>query len=220
MKKEHHGNDGETAERLLDAAEKLFARDGYDGVGMRALACEANVNLGAATYHFGSKEALYVETFMRRVRPTSAEQLRLLEEALCPASGAPSVERIVESLLRPPFELGLKHPGFHAMIVRNHIPPPFLRAALDKEFEPNKETFVKAFCRALPGLPEDLVRLRTMFVMSTMTALTMHPTRHDPKSTENFREVIRFAAAGMLSEPADLNAGLPPHPVVSKSKQG
>jgi AcrR family transcriptional regulator len=52
-----------TATRLLDAAERLFGEHGYNGVGLRALAGAAHVNLAATTYHFGSKKALYVETF-------------------------------------------------------------------------------------------------------------------------------------------------------------
>src|ERR1039457_3856450 len=94
----------ETTERLLDTAERLFGEHGYDGVGMRLLADEANVNLGAATYHFGSKEALYIETFMRRFRPTNAERLQLLREAEAEAEGRPlAVERIVDCMIRPPF---------------------------------------------------------------------------------------------------------------------
>ena len=100
----------ETRERLLDTAERLFGELGYDGVGMRALAGEAKVNLGAATYHFGSKEALYIETFMRRFRPTNAERLRLLREAEAEAHGKPlRVEKIVDCMVRPPYLLGLKH---------------------------------------------------------------------------------------------------------------
>ncbi len=57
---------------LLDMAERLFDEHGYDGVGMRALAEEAKVNLGVAIYHYSSKEALCIETFMRRFRPANA----------------------------------------------------------------------------------------------------------------------------------------------------
>ena len=79
----------ETIERLLDAAEQLFGDFGYDGVGMRALTDKAKVNLGAATYHFGSKKALYIETFMRRFRPLNAERLQLLRDAQSRAHGRP-----------------------------------------------------------------------------------------------------------------------------------
>ncbi len=46
-------------ERLLDAAASLFAREGYDAVSVRQITSRAKVNLGAITYHFGSKEALF-----------------------------------------------------------------------------------------------------------------------------------------------------------------
>ena len=127
----------ETTGRLLDTAEKLFAEYGYDGVGMRALAEEAKVNLGATTYHYGSKQALYIETFMRRFRPTNAERLRLLREAEAASRGKPlPVEKIVECLLRPPFLLELNHPHFHALLARNlFMPPAFLYPVLHKEIQ-------------------------------------------------------------------------------------
>jgi AcrR family transcriptional regulator len=46
-------------ERLLTVAADLFARYGYDAVSVRDITSRAKVNLGAITYHFGSKEALF-----------------------------------------------------------------------------------------------------------------------------------------------------------------
>ena len=66
---------------------------------MRALASTAKVNLGAATYHFGSKKELYIETFLRRFRPTNAERLRLLQEAQ-ENGKIPSVEKIVDCMTK------------------------------------------------------------------------------------------------------------------------
>src|SRR5208282_4548196 len=131
-------NERETVTRLLDAAERLFGEAGFDGVGMRALAREAKVNLGAATYHFGSKEKLYSEMFLRRFRPMNAERLRLLREAEARAKGRRlAVETIVECMVRPPYLLGLQHPEFNAMVARSlFFPPAFLENALREEFEP------------------------------------------------------------------------------------
>src|ERR1035437_2866392 len=157
----------ETRERLLDAAERLFGKLGYDGVGMRTLTEEAKVNLGAATYPFGSKEALYIETFMRRFRPTNAERLRLLREAEAEAHGKPlGVEKIVDCMVRPPYLLGLKHPDFHEPLARSlFTPPPFLHSAIHREMKPNVDVFIGAFRRSLPKVPEDLIHLRTIFSM-------------------------------------------------------
>lgn len=51
-----------TRELLLETAERLFAEQGYDGVGIREIVAAAGANLAAIKYHFGSKRDLYLET--------------------------------------------------------------------------------------------------------------------------------------------------------------
>ena len=46
-------------DRLVAVARELFSRRGYDRVSVREITSRARANLGAITYHFGSKEALY-----------------------------------------------------------------------------------------------------------------------------------------------------------------
>lgn len=48
-----------TRDRLLAHARKLFAAKGFDGASVREITAAARANLGAVTYHFGSKRALY-----------------------------------------------------------------------------------------------------------------------------------------------------------------
>jgi AcrR family transcriptional regulator len=215
--------DQETVGRLLDTAERLFGEHGYDGVGMRMLADEARVNLGAATYHFGSKEALYVETFMRRFRPTNAERLRLLAEAEAKSGGKPlPVEKIVECMVRPPFESGLEHPSFQRFLARNlFMPPPFLHAAIHKELAPNVVAFIVALQRSLPDFPEDLLHLRSMFAMGSMLMFSIRanemPGMQNPKLHEAvLREMVGFITAGMKSEPAVLPEDRPRLPLPPK----
>jgi AcrR family transcriptional regulator len=213
----------ETVRRLLDAAERLFGEHGYDGVGMRMLAGEAKANLGAATYHFGSKEALYIETFMRRFRPTNAERMRLLRAAEAKAKGAPvPVETIIDCMIRPPYLLGLTHPNFHTLLARSlFMPPPFLEAALHREMEPNSEVFIVAFCRSLPAVPEDLIRLRVMFLMGALLIFSIDTRRTrlacNAKSDESIiRELVRFGAVGLQSPPAVKPARRPRFPLPFK----
>ena len=209
----------ETTGRLLDTAEKLFAEHGYDGVGMRALAEEAGVNLGATTYHYGSKEALYIETFMRRFQPTNAERLRLLREAEAASRGKPlPVEKIVDCMLRPPFLQGLNHPHFHALLARNlFMPPDFLYPVLHKEIKPNMEAFIAALAKALPAVPLDLVHMRVVFSMGALLPLSAHFGRsrvaEKPKLTEVIlQELVRFVSAGLRSTPAVPPESRPPLP--------
>jgi AcrR family transcriptional regulator len=212
-----------TSARLLDTAERLFGEFGYDAVGMRLLAGEVGVNLGAVTYHFGSKEKLYVETFMRRFRPTNGERLRLLREAEAEAAGKPlSVEKIVECMIRPPFESGLEHPAFHKFLARNLLmPPPFIHAAIHKELAPNVEVFIAALKRALPDVPEDLLHLRSMFAMGALLMFSVHasemPGMQNVKVCEAvLREMVSYVAAGLKSKPAVPPSERPPLPVPPK----
>lgn len=48
----------ESKQRLLDAAERVLARDGRTGLTTRRVAHEAGVNHGLVHYHFGSLEML------------------------------------------------------------------------------------------------------------------------------------------------------------------
>ncbi len=54
----------ETKEKILEAANKLFSKYGFDGASIRDIAKEAGVNLGAINYHFENKENLYLELIM------------------------------------------------------------------------------------------------------------------------------------------------------------
>ncbi|HUP51685.1 MAG TPA: helix-turn-helix domain-containing protein, partial [Longimicrobiales bacterium] len=54
---------------LLAAARRLFAQRGFDGTSVRAITREAGANLGAVTYHFGSKRALYAAVLEQGLRP-------------------------------------------------------------------------------------------------------------------------------------------------------
>ena len=51
-----------TKDRILDAAERLFAHKGIEATSLRNITAEAGVNLAAVNYHFQSKEALQIET--------------------------------------------------------------------------------------------------------------------------------------------------------------
>ena len=71
----------QTRERILGAAEALFARNGFDGVSMRDIGTAAAVPYALVTYHFKSKLGVYQALFRRRqdlLTNQRAEQLRAL----------------------------------------------------------------------------------------------------------------------------------------------
>ena len=70
----------ETRARLIEATARLFSLHGYNGLTLRSVAKEANANLAAANYHFGSKDALVLEMLRERIQPINQRRLQLLEE--------------------------------------------------------------------------------------------------------------------------------------------
>jgi AcrR family transcriptional regulator len=58
-----------TYETLIASARVLFARRGFDGASIRAITRASGANLGAVTYHFGSKHALYEAVLDRVLSP-------------------------------------------------------------------------------------------------------------------------------------------------------
>src|SRR5688500_18362081 len=90
-------------QRLLKAAEELFALRGYDGATVRDICDRAGMNVASVSYHFGDKERLYVEA--------------LKHAHVCSMRGPPFPEPTPET---PPAE---KLRGFiEVMVARMHVP--------------------------------------------------------------------------------------------------
>ena len=53
-----------TKNKILDAADVLFANKGFNGTSLREITSQANVNLAAVNYHFGSKKEL-IKTILK-----------------------------------------------------------------------------------------------------------------------------------------------------------
>ncbi len=53
------GRGEDTRSALVATGRRVFAHSGYDGASVRRITREAGTNLGAITYHFGSKRGLY-----------------------------------------------------------------------------------------------------------------------------------------------------------------
>jgi len=53
-------------EKILNAAESLFATEGYYGASLRGITRAAGVELGLSSYHFRSKDELYRQVLRRR----------------------------------------------------------------------------------------------------------------------------------------------------------
>jgi AcrR family transcriptional regulator len=84
-----------TRDRLVRSARRLFATRGYDQASVRAITRGARANLGAITYHFGSKWNLYAAVVDQLF---AAMADRLAAAAAPPGPAAVRIERLVAAM--------------------------------------------------------------------------------------------------------------------------
>lgn len=94
----------ETVERILDAAEALFAERGFAETSLRTITGAAGVNLAAVNYHFGSKKSLIQAVFVRFLDPLVDEIERQLNQ-LQTEKAALTVEDLLQVLTSSVYEI-------------------------------------------------------------------------------------------------------------------
>ena len=82
-------------DRILDAAEELFAQHGLAGAGVREIAQAAGLTPASLYNHFPSKEALYGAVLERGVHPL----LELLQQLSARSHPADAMEEIVGAIM-------------------------------------------------------------------------------------------------------------------------
>jgi AcrR family transcriptional regulator len=201
-----------TRERILDAAEKLFAERGITSTSMRALTRAAGVNLASAHYHFGSKEALLDAVVEYRARPLNAARISRLAAHLAECGNEPpDVESIFRAFLLPAIENVTDAPEANQHLPRLFArveaqPPAVLEPLYRKHLGDVARLFVEALQSALPRLPKELVADRFRLAMGSFFSLFSGNCNldfipnHPPGEVdleERLEQVISFAANGM-----------------------
>ena len=148
----------QTRTAILAAAERLYADRGFGDVTLRDIVAEANVNLAAVNYHFGSKDELIAELFVTRSIATNRERLNELKAAEESGGGSASVDQILHALVGPPLRgcLGPNREGSTAarFMIRasiESVPP--IRRIKNREID-HLRKFAAAMRRAMPNRDE------------------------------------------------------------------
>lgn len=105
----------DTRRLLLDAAERLMAERGADGVSMREISAGAGqANNNAAQYHFGSRERIIEAVLDRRMAPIDERRAEMIA-ALGPD---PTLEELVRTVVVPLAEASRRHKSYIAFFAQ------------------------------------------------------------------------------------------------------
>jgi AcrR family transcriptional regulator len=104
----------QTAERILDSAEILFAEHGYAGTTLRDVATAVDLRIPSLYNHFDSKEQLYAAVLDRGIGPV----IELLSELV----EAPTSQRVdAASVLQRIMDLLSEHPHLPQLLLHESL---------------------------------------------------------------------------------------------------
>jgi len=144
-----------TAERLIVAAERLFATRGIDGVSLRQVnAAAGQRNLSAAHYHFGSKAALIAAIYDYRMESVNQRRAALLD-AIGSTGREHDLAALTEAIITPILDEDTAGGGHYVRFMAQVMGHPQLNlAGLWQSRHGQSLARIMADLReALPGIP-------------------------------------------------------------------
>jgi len=185
-----------TREKILDAAEILFAEKGFSTTSVREITRKAGVNLAALNYYFGSKAGLIEAVFKRRIDPINRDRLEMLRKFEAEAQDKPlSLEKILEAFLLPAFRMSDEsQPAriFINLMGRIHMEASSLDSG-NEEINRTKNNIMMNFkdvfiifsgmlAKALPGVSREELFWRLSFTLGSMahTMMLVHGKHSNP----------------------------------------
>ena len=195
---------------ILDAAEVVFASEGYVGASMREIDSLANVAQALIHYHFNNKAQLFEAMAARRsssINGSRAEQL----DALFEKNALPELECIVEALFWPTIEAGRdsqNNAGHYAKILASIANSAGDRDQhlSEKHYDPIALKYIDALQRVQPGLSRADAVWAYLFAISvgvTMMVQTGRPNRlsngarDDANAEEVLDRIVPFICGGI-----------------------
>jgi AcrR family transcriptional regulator len=210
-----------TKQRLIEAAEMLFADEGFDRVSVRDITNKAGANVAAVNYHFGSREGLVAVVMARYINPVTEERIARLDALERRAAGKPlAIEEILEAFIRP-FTTQVRRSELSEKLFFKLMGRMFgqqgceLPPLVENLFITMVTRFHKAFSKALPGLSAEEIWWRMHLMSGSMIHTMAHSDKVQrmsggeagtPTTEQTLSRFIRFAAAGMRQGVAEGDA--------------
>jgi AcrR family transcriptional regulator len=176
-----------TKEKLMDAAEKLFARKGFHGTSLRDITGEAGVDLALVNYHFGGKKPLLAAVLERRGAVLNEARLARLQEVRAAAAPQPAgAEAVVGAFFDPILErLAHAGPGWHnyfSLLAWVNNSPEWGRKLMSKTFNATVREFIQALKESLPEASAEDIYWGYNFLTGALTLSLAETGRLDELS--------------------------------------
>ncbi len=216
----------DTKERILDAAERIFAKHGFDACSIREITAEACVNLASVHYHFGSKEGLIKAVWERCVGPITEKRLEMLDAVEAAAGdNPPSLHAIFEALIRPRLceNLDPEQSEISRRLTCRMFAEPSMHPIIADVFKGFSERFTSIMRRALPDLPPEDLTWKIHLAMGTVDSIGL-PERLDAiakklgcvpsvDEQETLNQMVAFVVAGVKAPLPERISSVSPVPV-------
>jgi AcrR family transcriptional regulator len=209
-----------TKDRIIEAAERLFADSGFSGTSLRQLTRDANVNLAAVNYHFGSKENLIQEVFRRRLDNLYRDRQQALD-ALSDrfVDEPPPLREVLLAFIGPALMMSAEAAGggspFVKVLARAYVEyRGELRSFLSNHYGDLNRRFFQAIAEHLPGLQDRQIYQRIDFMIGALTYAMadfgVSKRSGDANEVEYWNsaahELVTFAEAGLTAGAQSPNA--------------
>lgn len=199
----------ETRERILDAAEELFAAHGFHGASMRDVAEAMGCGIALVTYHFGTKDVLFSTVIKRRAAYMAHERILALDNARVRAKGKPvPVEDIVSGYVWPFVErsaAGGKGWKNYSLFIARHANSPEFAKIIGEHYDPVARQYVNELERTFPSMPHTDLYYAFSFMVGAMVSIVAEPGRVENLSSGQikasdveaaFKRMLPFFSAG------------------------
>ena len=201
----------DTRDKLVSAAERLFAERGADNVSLREINRAAGQkNVAALHYHFGSRRALMVAIFERRMAGINQRRLNMLR-AIAGAGHDGDIRHVVEAMILPLAEQ-LADPtrgGHYVRFLAQAVADPdvdvgdLIRGRFDHGFAETRR-LLRAILVELPTVvAEQRIRLTGEQMVYALADRERHMAKNGGRSDELWLYIDNLidSIAGMLAAP-------------------
>jgi len=169
---------------ILEAAEQLFASQGFHGTSVRDIAHEADVNIAMISYYFGSKEKLIEAIFLKRIHAWKLVLQDILKD------NTQSFEARFDRLVETYVQRVITNPCFHLMMIRAQIQTDIKVNELIHENKKEVYEVIKDFINEgqEKGVFNDI---DIMMMVNTLTGTTNHimSTKHHFQRLSNLEHL-------------------------------